>query len=119
MILLKRAYDPPSKRDGMRFLVDRLWPRGLRKEELEMDGWQKDAGPSGELRKWFSHDPARWTQFKKKYFSELDERPDAWELLKKSAEHHTVTLLYSSHDVEHNNAVALKQYLERKLHRSK
>lgn len=79
-----------------------------------MDGWQKDVGPSDRLRKWFSHDPAKWEQFKSKYFEELDERPEAWEPIRAAAQRHKVTLLYSSRDEEHNNAVALKQYLERK-----
>jgi uncharacterized protein YeaO (DUF488 family) len=115
MLQIKRVYDPPSPRDGVRFLVERLWPRGIRKQDLIIDSWQKDAGPSTELRKWFGHDPARWDQFKKKYFSELDAHPDAWEPIRKSADRHSVTLVYSSRDTEHNNAVALKQYLDQKV----
>lgn len=118
MIELKRVYDAPSKQDGKRFLIERLWPRGIRKQDLAMDEWLKEAGPSTELRKWFSHDPAKWEQFRKKYFAELDSRPEAWAPIRDTAGHHTVTLLYSSHDTEHNNAVALKQYVERKLARS-
>ena len=118
MIELKRVYDDPSKQDGKRFLIERLWPRGIRKQDLAMDEWLKEAGPSTELRKWFSHDPAKWEQFRKKYFAELDSRPEAWAPIRESAGRHTVTLLYSSHDAEHNNAVALKQYVERKLARS-
>jgi uncharacterized protein YeaO (DUF488 family) len=119
MLLLKRVYDPPSQRDGVRFLVERLWPRGVRKQDLSVDGWQKDVGPSDRLRKWFGHDPARWDKFREKYFSELDARPEAWEPIRKSAEHQTVTLVYSSRDTEHNNAVALKQYLEQRMAQSR
>jgi uncharacterized protein YeaO (DUF488 family) len=118
VIQLKRVYDPPAKSDGVRILVERLWPRGIRKSDLVMDSWVKDAGPSTELRQWFSHDAAKWDEFKKKYFVELNSRPDSWKPIIESAGHHTVTLLYSSRDTEHNNAVALKQFLERKLLRS-
>jgi len=114
MIQLKRVYEAPSRRDGERFLVERLWPRGIRKENLPVDSWQKEVGPSDTLRKWFSHDPAKWEQFKKKYFRELDDRPETWEPIRKAARRGTVTLLYSSRDTDHNNAVALKQYLDNK-----
>ena len=114
MIQLKRVYDAASRHDGRRYLVERLWPRGVRKQDLPMEGWQKEVGPSDRLRKWFAHDPAKWDEFRRKYFEELDERPEAWELIRAAALRHTVTLLYSSRDAEHNNAVALKQYLERK-----
>ena len=114
MIQLKRVYDERSRRDGKRFLVERLWPRGVKKEDLAMDGWQKEVGPSDGLRKWFSHDPAKWDEFKSRYFEELDQRPEAWEPIRAAAQGHTVTLLYSSRDAQHNNAVALKQYLDRK-----
>lgn len=115
MILLKRVYDERASHDGKRFLVERLWPRGIRKTDLHMDGWQKEAGPSDVLRKWFSHDPAKWPEFQHKYFAELDRRPEAWQPILEAAEHGAVTLLYSSHDTEHNNAVALKSFLEAKL----
>ncbi len=115
MIQLRRVYDKPEAHEGVRFLVERLWPRGIRKTELHIDEWQKDAGPSTQLRKWFAHDPRKWEEFQRKYFAELDTRPDAWEPILKAAEHRTVTLLYSSHDTKHNNAVALKNYLETKL----
>ena len=115
MIQLKRVYEEPGPHDGVRFLVERLWPRGIRKTDLPVDGWLKDAGPSSELRKWFSHDPLKWEEFEKKYFKELNTRPEAWEPILKAAGLGTVTLLYSSRDAEHNNAVALKTYLERKL----
>ncbi len=119
MIQLKRVYEAPSKKDGVRVLVERLWPRGIRKEDLAMEDWRKDAGPSDALRKWFSHDPAKWDAFKKKYFAELDKRPDAWQPILESAARRTVTLLYCSRNEEHNNAVAMKQYLERKLGRKR
>jgi uncharacterized protein YeaO (DUF488 family) len=115
MIRLKRVYDKPAPDDGVRFLVERLWPRGIRKEDLPMDAWAKEAGPSTELRKWFAHDPAKWDEFQRRYFAELDTRPEAWEAVQRAAAHGTVTLLYSSHDAEHNNAVALGRYLEAKI----
>lgn len=115
MIQLKRVYDKREPQDGTRFLVERLWPRGMRKTDVHMDGWQKEVGPSDHLRKWFSHDPEKWTEFQHRYFAELDQRPGAWQPILDAAEHGTVTLLYSSHDTEHNNAVALKSFLEAKL----
>lgn len=115
MIRLKRAYDSPEKSDGHRFLVERLWPRGIKKSALPLDGWIKDVAPSTELRKWFSHDPAKWPQFEQRYFAELDSVPEAYAQILTTARHGTVTLIYSSHDMEHNNAVALKEYLDRKL----
>ena len=115
MIQLKRVYENRESEDGTRFLIERLWPRGLRKVDVHMDGWQKEVGPSDHLRKWFSHDPEKWTEFQDKYFAELEERPEAWEPVLNAAKHGTVTLLYSSHDTEHNNAVALKRFLEAKL----
>jgi len=115
MIQLKRVYDKREPEDGARFLVERLWPRGVRKTAIPIDGWQKDVGPTDQLRKWFSHDPAKWAEFQRKYFAELAQRPEAWQPLLKAAEHGTVTLLYSSHDTEHNNAVALKSFLQAKL----
>lgn len=116
MIQLKRVYDEPGPGDGVRFLVERLWPRGIRKTDLRADDWRKEAGPSSELRKWFGHDPEKWEQFQKRYFTELSTRPEAWEPILKAAESGgPVTLLYSSQDTERNNAVALKSYLEAKL----
>jgi uncharacterized protein YeaO (DUF488 family) len=115
MIQLKRVYEKPEAHDGIRFLIERLWPRGVRKADLVTDGWQKEAGPSDQLRKWFSHDPEKWAEFQHRYFAELDTRPEAWEPILKAAKRGTVTLLYSSHDTEHNNAVALERYLEVKL----
>ena len=115
MVKLKRAYDPMSKNDGRRFLVERLWPRGLSKAKLHVEAWLKEAGPSTALRKWFSHDPAKWRQFRLRYFRELDARPEAWRPIVSAARRGSVTLVYSSHDTEHNNAVALQQYLQPKL----
>lgn len=116
MIELKRAYDFPNDRDAVRYLVERLWPRGIKKSELRLDGWLKDVAPSTELRKWFSHDPNKWTEFQRKYIVELDNNPGAWEPILIAARHGKVILLYSSHDGVHNNAVALKDYLDQKLH---
>ncbi len=115
MIQLKRAYDKPSRTDGARYLVERLWPRGVKKTSLPIVAWLKDAAPSTELRKWFSHDPAQWLEFRKRYFAELKLQPEAWMPLVEAARKGTVTLIYSSHDEVHNNAVALKEFLERKM----
>jgi uncharacterized protein YeaO (DUF488 family) len=116
MIQLKRAYDPASRTDGARFLVERLWPRGVKKTSLKIiKDWLKEAGPSTELRKWFSHDPAKWNEFRRRYFDELKANPAAWQPILGAARHGTVTLIYSSHDTEHNNAVALQEFLQRHL----
>lgn len=117
MVSVKRVYEPAQAADGRRFLVERLWPRGVRKESLRLDGWLKEVAPSTELRKWFSHDPAKWTEFRWRYFAELDAQFDAVQPLLEAARQGKVTLLYSSHDQRHNNAVALEEYLERKLSR--
>ena len=114
MIKLKRVYEEDDPDDGVRYLIERLWPRGVKKTSLRIDGWLKDAGPTTELRKWFSHDPDKWQEFRRRYFAELDRVPDAWVPIREAARKGTVTLLYSSHDTEHNNAVALKEYIERK-----
>jgi uncharacterized protein YeaO (DUF488 family) len=112
MIRTRRVYDPPEPGDGTRFLVERLWPRGMKKEELPMDGWLKDAAPSDELRRWFSHDPAKWDEFRRRYDAELEGKPDVLQPLREAARQGNVTLLYSARDTQHNNAVALKEYLE-------
>ncbi len=117
MIQLKRAYDRPSAEDGKRFLIERLWPRGIKRTELRIDAWLKDVAPSTTLRQWFSHDPDKWNEFRRRYFAELDKNPDAWEQLLQAAQRGRVTLIYSSHDQEHNNAVALREYLEGKAKR--
>lgn len=119
MLKLKRVYEPEAAADGVRYLVERLWPRGVKKTSLHIEGWLKDAAPSTELRKWFNHDPTKWEEFRHRYFIELDRAPDAWEPIREAAGNGTVTLLYSSHDTEHNNAVALKEYVDRKTHAKK
>ncbi len=111
-IKLKRAYEPAATDDGTRYLVERLWPRGVKKEALRVEAWLKDVAPSEALRRWFGHDPKKWEQFRRRYFKELDGNREAWESLCDAARHGTVTLVYSAHDTEHNNAVALKAYLE-------
>jgi len=113
MIKLKRVYEEDGPDEGVRYLIERLWPRGVKKASLRIDGWLKDAGPSTELRKWFSHDPEKWQEFRRRYFAELDRAPDAWAPIREALQG-TVTLLYSSHDTEHNNAIALKEYIEHK-----
>ena len=115
MLKLKRAYEPQSRSDGTRVLVERLWPRGLPKATLRIDAWLKDVGPSTELRQWFSHDPVKWPAFRARYFRELDSRPDAWRPIVSAARRGTVTLVYSSRDMQHNNAVALRDYLQSKI----
>jgi uncharacterized protein YeaO (DUF488 family) len=115
MLKLKRAYDPASKTDGTRVLVERLWPRGLSKAKLRVDSWLKDVGPSTELRKWFSHDPEKWSRFRARYFRELDSQPSAWRPILSAARRGRVTLVYSSRDEQHNNAIALQDYLRAKL----
>ena len=114
-IRLKRVYDKPAKSDGHRVLVDRLWPRGLKKSEARLDEWLKEIAPSTTLRKCFAHDPTRWTEFKKRYAAELDDQPEQVEQLARSAKKRTITLLFGAKDTEHNNAVALKEYLMSKV----
>jgi len=115
MIKTKRIYESPAEEDGFRILVDRLWPRGVRKEKAKIDLWLKEIAPSDELRKWFSHDPARWEEFRKKYEKELSAKQALLnEIRRKEKEKGAVTLLYSAKDTEHNNAVALKIILEKK-----
>jgi uncharacterized protein YeaO (DUF488 family) len=115
MIRVKRVYDPVEKSDGARFLVDHLWPRGLKKEAVHVEQWVKMVSPSNELRAWFGHEPAKWKEFQRRYFAELNEQPEAWEALLAAARDKDITLVYSARDTEHNNAVALKSFLERKL----
>ncbi len=114
-INLKRVYDPPSAEDGPRYLVDRLWPRGIKKENLQLAGWLKGLAPSAELRKWFGHDPSRWEEFKHRYFTELEQKPETWRPLIQALEEGPITLLYAASDQEHNNAVALKAFLGFKI----
>lgn len=111
MITLKRAYEKAAPEDGTRFLVERLWPRGIKKTDLRLDAWLKDVAPSDALRRWFAHDPKKWPDFQRRYSAELDRHSEAWEPIRNAARHGAVTLVYSAHDTEHNNAVALKEYL--------
>lgn len=108
---IKRIYDEPAEGDGYRVLVDRLWPRGVSKEKAKLDTWLKEIGPSDELRKWFGHDPERFSEFTDRYKDELAHNPALEELEKLAQGHPVVTLLYSAHDAEHNQAVVLQKYL--------
>ena len=119
MIRIKRVYDPPAKEDGSRFLVERLWPRGMKKEALPITAWTKQVAPSTELRHWFSHDPAKWKEFQRRYLAELASNRAACQPLLDAAAHGDITLLYSAHDTEHNNALVLKSYLEEGFARKK
>ncbi len=112
MLKIKRIYDPPLPGDGKRILIDRLWARGIKKEDARVDEWIKDISPSNELRKWFGHDPAKWGEFKRRYLGELKDKKAILDRIKKEAKRKTVTLLYSARDEEHNNAVAMKEFLE-------
>jgi uncharacterized protein YeaO (DUF488 family) len=123
MMRVKRAYDPPARGDGRRILVERLWPRGVKKEALAADAWMKDVAPSTELRKWFDHRVERWEEFQRRYRKELDANTEAWEPILESNRRGRVTLLYSAHDAVHNGALVLRDYLaeratERKPRRS-
>lgn len=113
-IKLKRAYERPEEEDGRRILVDRIWPRGLSKEDAELDLWRKEIAPSDELRKWYGHDPERWEEFRERYFDELDHRGDVVDELSEIASEEVVTLVFAAKDEERNNAVALKEYLEKR-----
>ncbi len=115
MIQIKRVYEPPSPLDGTRFLVERLWPRGIKKEELDAKAWLKEVAPSTELRKWFNHDPAKWPEFKRRYAAELRQKSEAWNPILEAARQGNVTLLYSARDTEHNSAVLLKEFLDKRL----
>ena len=110
-IKLKRVYERPSRTDGRRILVDRLWPRGFSKAEVRISAWLKDVAPSTALRRWFGHDPAKWARFRTRYFRELDSRPQAWRPILTASRHGTVTLVFSSHDALHSNAAVLQSYL--------
>ena len=115
MIRVKRVYEPPAASDGTRLLAERLWPRGLKKESLKLDGWLREVAPGTTLRKWFNHDPARWAEFQRRYREELDRQPSAWQPILEAARKGTVTLLFSSRNAECNNVVALKDYLESQM----
>ena len=111
---IKRAYEEPSEDDGTRILVDRLWPRGLTKAKAKIDLWLKDIAPSTELRKWFAHDPAKWTEFQSRYKDELKQHSEQLDLLKQKAAKGPVTLIYGARDQEHNEAAVLLKLLQRK-----
>lgn len=115
MIRIKRVYEPAARADGQRILVERLWPRGIRKESLSLTGWCKEASPSHELRKWFNHDPARWKEFQRRYRAELNGKSETWQRLLEAAKEDNLTLLFSAHDTEHNNAIVLKAFLDGQL----
>jgi len=115
VIHIKRVYDPSAKEDGARFLVERLWPRGMKKDALHMDAWYKNLAPSDDLRRWFSHDPAKWKEFQRRYQAELADNSAACQTLLDAAKQGNITLLYSARDTERNNALALKSYLEERL----
>lgn len=115
MIFVKRVYDPAEKSDGPRFLVDHLWPRGMKKEAAKVDGWLKAVSPSDKVRTWFGHDPEKWRGFQLRYFAELDKKPESWQPLLQAAREGDLTLVFSAHDTQHNNAVALRMYLIKRL----
>lgn len=112
LLKTKRVYESAEASDGTRFLVDRLWPRGIKKENLEMKAWLKDVAPSPSLRKWFTHDPSKWQEFQQRYRAELEANPDAWNPILEAAKQGDVTLLYSARDTEHNSALLLKAFLK-------
>ena len=111
-VKLKRAYEAPARSDGQRVLVDRVWPRGITREEGLIDDWIKEVAPSTALRKWFNHEPPKWNEFKRRYFRELDGRPDALKRLLAKSRRGPVTMVFGARDLDHNNAVALKDYIE-------
>ena len=114
MIQLKRAYESPSANDGLRVLVERLWPRGLTKEQAAVDLWLKDVAPSPKLRKWFGHDPSRWTLFKQRYRKELRSKTDDIDALRRKTRSGKVTMIYAARDEEHNGALVLKEFIEKR-----
>jgi len=110
---VKRAYEPPASTDGCRVLVDRIWPRGVSKDALRLDAWVREVAPSSRLRSWFGHDPARWDEFRRRYGAELDARPEAVARLVEACGRARATLVFGARDPDHNNAVALLEYLAR------
>jgi uncharacterized protein YeaO (DUF488 family) len=119
MIQIKRVYEPVGRTGEPRFLVERLWPRGMKKAALHMTGWIKGVAPSDALRRWFNHDPAKWQEFQRRYRNELEGKPETWQPLPQAARKGDITLLFSVHDVEHNNAIVLKVYLDERFKRRK
>ena len=110
-VKLKRAYDLPSRSDGKRVLIDRLWPRGVKKTEAKIDEWMKDIAPSTKLRKWFGHEPARWPEFRRRYEAEVRDHPEQLERLRMLAREGPLTLVFSAHDEDHNDAVVLRELI--------
>jgi uncharacterized protein YeaO (DUF488 family) len=115
VIKIKRVYDKAAASDGSRLLVDRIWPRGLKKADLALDDWIKEVAPSDRLRKWFAHDIRKWKELRKQYFAELRAKPEVWQPIMERAGRSDVTLLYGARDSEHNNAVALRDFLTAQL----
>lgn len=114
MIRIKRTYEPRASGDGRRILVERLWPRGMKKEAIEADAWLKEVAPSTQLRQWFGHRPERWQEFRRRYEKELIANPDAWAPILDEGRRGPVTLLYSTHDTEHNGALVLREFLAKR-----
>lgn len=112
---VKRIYEKAQKSDGFRILVDRLWPRGIKKDDAHIDLWLKEIAPSDSLRKWFNHDPKKWPEFQKRYGKELKDKKEMVDKIRNEEKKHTVSLLYGTKETEHNNAVALKNFLENKI----
>ena len=112
MIKTRRIYDKPDADDGFRILVDRIWPRGVKKNDVKIDLWQKDIAPSNAIRKWFNHDQRKWDEFKSRYYEELKDKQEIVKLFLEKAEKGAITLLYSSKEEKYNNAIALKEYLQ-------
>ncbi len=115
MIRIRRVYEPSASGEGTRFLVERLWPRGVKKESLHAKDWLKDVAPSDALRRWFAHDPKKWPEFQRRYTAELDAHPEAWRPVLAAARRGSVTLLCSTRDTEHNSAVVLRNYVQARL----
>ncbi len=113
-IKLKRAYDTPQAADGLRILVDGLWPRGLSRERIKIDLWARELAPSDELRRWYGHDAGNWDEFRRRYFKELDTKPREVKRFIEYLNGREATLIYAAREVEANNAIALKEYLESK-----
>jgi uncharacterized protein YeaO (DUF488 family) len=114
-IRLRRVYDPPGRGEGRRYLVERLWPRGIRKEALGLEAWLKEVAPSAALRRWYGHEPQKWPEFRRRYRLELADNQPAWQPLLAAARHGPTTLLYSARDTERNSAVVLKAFLDEQL----
>lgn len=111
-VWLRRAYEPPTRNDGYRILVDRLWPRGVSKDDLELDEWCRDIAPSDDLRKWFGHDASRWDEFRERYRSEIDEQRDLLDTIVEHTKQGRITLVFGARDEEHNNAVVLRELID-------